>query len=529
MATTNSGLTYRVINTLERATSADANEFQLFGSKSIMDLFRRLFLVEAVPDANGFIVESQTATLTTPLSAFVAGGLLVNPQGGNMFVDPGSLLAIAPDPVPDSRDSVCVVANSDGVTVAGQLPFTAPTPAGGPRWDLVECRPQLSVTTATRDVFDPVTKQFSGQSLDKLAVTDLEFRIRTGAQASPTAAPSLAGGWLPIAAVWVPDTAASFDDCEIFDVRPMPKDLDIVRPSAGTGWEGSIQRNGAQSEFFGSIQRGGVGPDAKWRLNIPSINNCSPGLNAADPLTIPEVPAGGDFRYVGLGEGTSTTGWRTLVLQFPFGLSNWRRFGLLAEAVSGRRWPGDMQGLPVLTVSACDAFLDISPAMAKEWNTAGTQPGVAVSFVKHGTFAPDPEAAIYPQWFSRDGWWSVRAQTETILDFPTGVNLRASILPFAAPIARVKMDSSPSISNDPDGTVGWASFGITGWSSPSARRPCVVDNLAGVFSSEAEIFYEGALDYVTGALVASVALSVITPVSESGLVTAFQIVPGEKA
>ncbi len=375
----NSGVPQRVINSLERATSGDANEFQLFGSKAFMELFRKLFFSAGAVDANGWQVEDQPVVSTTPLTAYVAGGLLVDPQGANLLVEPGTIIAIAPDPAPDSRDSVAVVAHSDGVNVGGLLPFTA-NGGAGPRWDLLECRPIQQTTTATRDIFDIGSQQFNGTTVDKLVETVLEFRIAVGTPASPTAAPTLSDGWLPIAAIWTPNTAASFDDCEVFDIRPLIRDLSDYGASqrgvAANEMRSEYEIDGLGSLASGSVSAKYVGPGRKWSVRGP-MRATEVAENAGD---LPAFDLGllgndvTDSRYWEQGTTSAYNAYFHMSLVFPFGLPRWRRLGKTAEAVSGKRRP-----------TGCGGFLVFN---TKDHGLEGTsgQVGISNGYDTTGTF-----------------------------------------------------------------------------------------------------------------------------------------------
>lgn len=384
--TNNSGMTFRRFNLLERALSSDLNEAQLFGSQGIMELFRRLFFAPAEVNSVGFLIESQPVTSTTPLTAYVAGGLLVNPQGTSLLVDPGTLLAIAPDGSPDPNDSVCIVAHSPGVVSAGALTFTA-NGGASPRWDLLECRPVTSSTTSVRDIYNPTTQAFVGTSVTKLITTTLEFRIRTGTTGSPLApAPSMAAGWLPIAAIWVPTSAASFDDCELFDVRPLVSELsDYGRAQKGVAANNlrttiesvyNTRLNGSASARF-------VGPGRKWNL-AGRIAATDPSQNVGDldgfnaSLNIPTSATTPPYWENGLNAIESV--YMSLFLVFPFGLPRWVRLGRASEAVAGRRWPGGCGGFFVVSTRLPGRdYMGSVCGLSNNYLTSGTYDAVCVS------------------------------------------------------------------------------------------------------------------------------------------------------
>lgn len=477
MALTNSGMTYRVINTLERALSSDANEFQLFGAASTMELFRRLFFAgDLNPSTNdGFEVESQPVTVTDPLTGYVAGGLLVNPQGTSLLIDQGTLLAIAPDPVPDARDSVCVVAHSAGVVVAGQIPFVANAGAG-PRWDILECRPQLVTATSTRDIFNPVTQQFVSQSVDKLVTTSIEFRLRAGTAASPATNPGTASGWTPIAAVWTPTTAASFDDCEIFDVRPLVRDLSdygAARQGVSANRLRSLfsSNTSAGNTTSGSVAADFVGPGRKWslsgRLQATESEqdaglfgiNLGLGILALDTT---------DSRYWEFGTESDYSSYFHLSLVFPFGLPRWKRLGKVGEAISGRRWPCGPGGFLVLNAQSHGMDgVSGQVGISNGYDTTGQWDAISLGVLRTAPAGMGAFAIPVTMLKNEDGWHHLSATTisnavstadpdPTSLTeqfetdpMPRTIGAAATFLPSTVPISGVRMWLQTQITRDP--------------------------------------------------------------------------------
>jgi hypothetical protein len=468
-------MTFRQINTLERALSSDANEFQIFGAASVMELFRRLFFAgDQDPSANGgFEVEEQIKTITDPLTAYVGGGLLVNPQGTSLLIDEGTLLAIAPDPVPDARDSVCVVANSPGVAVAGQIPFVA-NGGAGPRWDILECRPQLTTTTATRDVFDPVTQQFAGQSLDKLVTTSLEFRLRQGVAASPASDPGSASGWVALAAVWTPVGAASFDDCEIFDVRPLVRDLSDFG-AARVGAAANEMRStwfidGLGTMDGGSVSAKFVGPGRKWNIS-GRIQATESAEDAGSKQIALDLGLAGndtsDSRYWEQGTQSAYNAYFHVSLVFPFGLPRWKRLGKVTEAVAGRRWPCGPGGFLVL--NAKDHGLtgtNGQVGISNGYDTSGTWDSISLGIVRTDLNGMGAIAEPATMVKNEDGWhfWAVSWFTDFTVDpDPTSLNetfeldpMTRSIgtdgvnfLPATVPVVGIRAWLQSQISRDP--------------------------------------------------------------------------------
>lgn len=378
----NSGITKVKINNLERALSSDQNLIQSEISTAFMEIWRQLYgsdaYVPGLGTPNGVVVEEHPETTESnfALRSIIPGGLLVNPQGANMHVDAGLLCTIL---TPSSDESAFVLARSEGLS-GTELPFVT-NGGAGPRWDLVECRPRVTTTQQTRDIFDPVTQQFTSQSVDKVITTDLEFQYNQGTAGSPAASPVPTVGWQPLAAVWVPTSATSFDDCEVFDTRPTVMDLadpgmfrvgnrDNVQPNHEVWWDVQTDSSGA-SRLGGDGQSGismpGAAPSqydwtaAPFNTNPAGFGRKGYNISGYIRATNPNTSAIGVG--VGLNDGISGAGdtgdymvsgvtyqnenWYSVNLVFPFGLARFRKFANFE--ISGRRWPLEMNGLVTLS------------------------------------------------------------------------------------------------------------------------------------------------------------------------------------
>lgn len=211
-----------LINTQERAVSTDINRLQAFAMRDLADLLRYEFLGNvAGPSAPG--ASSYPTTVGIPLKAEILGGLLVKPQGNtfDILVDPGYLLAIAPDSGADS--SVAQVVDDLGVPLVGSLSIGTNS-SGNIRIDVIECQinPVPDVTTDNRDVFDETTGLFSAQAVTKEVGDRLAYRVRAG---TPGAGfPGSVSGWLPLCVAKVPSGASSNNNVTFWDVRPLASD-----------------------------------------------------------------------------------------------------------------------------------------------------------------------------------------------------------------------------------------------------------------------------------------------------------------
>jgi len=436
MTQNNSGVPFRIFNTLERASSADLNDAQTFGSRALMEMMRgtygrRRIGSGATLSTGSMMIESVAATQTdaVTLQAIVLGGLLVNPQGTQMLIDGGSLVAVFPAAIPSADDSAMVVANSDGVATG--LSFTPPV---NKRWDLVECRPTTTVTTGTRDIFNTTTRSFTGQSVPLLSTTTLEFRIRLGSDLALNPGPTLVAGWLPIAAIYAPPGSTTFDQCEIYDVRPLMSDLsqagetgsrravgtddvkfDVVLISSGPGTatnylDGSIYR---QNAGFGTDPAGSVasGDPISWAKPY-TISGLIPNTGIGNALSsrvnlmqgISGIASVGKFMPAAI--NYQEDNWYSLNLVYPFNLPRWCRFGTVSEQVGGRRWPAACGGILSMSDGAADAGMYAACSLPSEFGTgAGVfYPSICLGFITSVFDFGTNGAAFVPCVRGTDGW-----------------------------------------------------------------------------------------------------------------------------
>lgn len=215
------------INTLERAVTTDINDMQTFIASDRNQTFRREF---QHPSFGQMTIESGGSSVDTDLSVLPSGdngtvhncigGLMVRPDNsGYLLVDAGSAAFYVPAFTGATAfDSPYIVVDSIGVTLATDLLFT-PNAGAGPRCDWIECRPVLATTQQSRDIFDATTQTFTSNLVDKITVAELEFRVRTGVADEGFAA--LDQEWMPLACVVVQVGATGFNNCDVYDVRPL--------------------------------------------------------------------------------------------------------------------------------------------------------------------------------------------------------------------------------------------------------------------------------------------------------------------
>jgi hypothetical protein len=259
-----------VINSLERALSTDVNNLQAFAAK--IEGQSRRSLQNGRPPASSVIrvpgADAHTALLAdSAVEHDCFGGLLVRPDSaGYLLVDPGVAGFLVPNyPGLTAEDTPYVTVDSPGVTDITLLTFAA-NAGPGVRWDVVECQPvDTLVSSESRDIFDPTTKSFSSQVVDKVRGAQLTFRIRPGVQG--TGLDVAEEDWMPLAVIMVPSSATGFTECDVWDVRP------LVSERALTQQRGETHASKASSlghrtvlreaEFFG-FELGGYGPNSQY-------------------------------------------------------------------------------------------------------------------------------------------------------------------------------------------------------------------------------------------------------------------------
>lgn len=356
----NSGQTRVVINTLERLLSGDLNDLQAYAAAALGESVRRLVMRTVRPIAPGgsaFPVDQEIdpTTLTTPLTATVLGGLLVNPQGSQLLIDAGVMAAVYPG-TGGAADSVLALVTADPVNPGlGFTPNVAST-----RWDLVEASitEDALESSQSRDIYNPATQTFSSLLVPKIRSGRLTYRVRAGVPGG--AIPALDSGWLPIAVLFHPGATASYDDVTIYDVRPL---VDDRRGTDRTPTWGR-QRNHAAWSY---IRTTGL------FTGRVAIDN-APGGDAGAPLTDGSGARGDGLGMVAHGQvlgglrnendaevtlashleaGASLVAdaFYGLWLVFPQNLPRWRK--LADTPTGGRRWP-----------VGCGGILTVGPGVA---------------------------------------------------------------------------------------------------------------------------------------------------------------------
>lgn len=342
MATpTFSGLQHLIWNFQERVVSDDFNRAEQFAASALAELLRLpLTAIALESEAEG--KTTPAATAGNPLRAVVFEGIRFRPEIGTTtgFVEPGCALVVYPDASPHPADSPARLLLDPGVQSAGTLTLTAG--GGGARVDVVECQPTNVVTEAdSRDVFDPSTGLFSPSLVNKVARGGLTYRIRTGTAGAGF--PGTASGWLPIAVCLVPSSATTWDDCTVWDVRPLLADLARPPHVVSEDFPRVRQSGSAIHVGAGVWQAKGVvdGELNGWKCG----GELAPSASGADFLLLNSA---GGRQEPGF-SAVASTPWYLYLVQ-PFGLPRWVQ--LTPSTSGGQRRPIGPRGIPVFTQKA---------------------------------------------------------------------------------------------------------------------------------------------------------------------------------
>jgi hypothetical protein len=441
----NSGLPRTTYNLYERAASNDVNKEQTSLGTSLMEMWRMMYGYARGHDSSAISALQYEIpydySALGPLRSVVLGGLLVNPQPAFLLVDGGSLVTVLPSG--DPEESILTLAKSPGVTDAGALPFPG-GPGSGVRWDLLECRPVVNSTTAMRDVFDPVTQVFGSQLVQKLETTTLEFQYKVGTAGALAPPPSPSDGWQPLACIWVPYTAATFDFCAIFDVRPTlsgmedpngnaygpnrrtyhkvqsnytnfveslgsaPNRINSYRTHCYASLRGVIQSqfdaiNAPFGVNYGKSARTGYSADFKLTATNPGTS-----LSLATPSFFDGVTASGQVSQYA---ESSVVVWAANTLyefgvMFPFGMARFCKLVDYYDAL-GRRWPSEQNGLSVLaTAVSTTALGPRTGGLPKAYQTAqASYLMITLGCLESGNTVGDTGSTMATSSGSWDGWY----------------------------------------------------------------------------------------------------------------------------
>lgn len=347
-----------ITNTRERALSTDLNRTESFMTYDSHEFSRHLVNREIGGDFYNFPGMQAPYTALPPSSDFLIphdclSGLMVRPDNATgLLIDPGEAAFFVPAFAnATADDSKYVYVSSPGITSIGDLPFT--TNAGpGIRWDIVECQPTEVLTESqSRDIYNPANGQFTSSLVEKVRRGSLTFRIRSGTAGGGIPNPDSA--WMPLAAVHVRTDATGFNNCDVYDIRPLvnercawspahPKSLPtssgasigyrLVLPEAEFNLR-NVLINGRALEGYFRGHFGGYWSGGAIRRNMPAASLAAfGGTNQTDPNVPyfnPEATENKSASYSIAGDDRFTIG-----AFFPRGYPRWVRYSELALSPS---------------------------------------------------------------------------------------------------------------------------------------------------------------------------------------------------
>ena len=211
MASTNSGVKQLLMNTRERAISADVNTAQQYSARSRAEIARMWYDTLRLETTTVSTEEQHTdvsAVVGTPLHAIIFGGFNLTDLVNDLNVAGGDMAVVFPDGTPEANDSPYRLIEDGGSTNGTTLTFSSNVGPGA-RVDILEVQPlDVSATPESRDVRSLTTNQFAPQLVVKEKTTNLSYRIRQGTPGSGV--PVSENDWLPIYAINTPVGAVDY-------------------------------------------------------------------------------------------------------------------------------------------------------------------------------------------------------------------------------------------------------------------------------------------------------------------------------
>jgi hypothetical protein len=305
-----------VFNNGERVMSGDFNKLQDLIARERNEIFRALLQQTWSPATPGVTIRADGALPDTPLAAVVLDGLeAIVDSPGHVMISPGTLAGWYQTPATPNSDSGFQIVDSDGINDLRDEMVIVENLGSSARCDVIEVGFDANeiTTVENRDIYDPITEEFTPAPVTKTARHALRFRVRTG---TPGVPPGVVIAWLPIALAIV-QPGATVAQVDFYDVRPLWRDMagesnyESVLSGAST-----VNRRGshhvvcsgsgtiATSHFYGRVDAefGKVDISGQVRRNTPinQVDLAQWGLTTAY--------AGGDSTGVPLTTATAVRG-----------------------------------------------------------------------------------------------------------------------------------------------------------------------------------------------------------------------------
>jgi hypothetical protein len=337
---------------LERAEPEDVIRGIRFTTAARNEALRYLNSGRVQGDPFNFpgLVETHDTVPADEVAHQVLGGLLVRCDNiGFLTVERGAVAMFQPARASlTADDSPWIFSDAPAMTDPLILTFLA---NGGPgiRWDIIECQVAADSVTEgpiVRDVLDPVTEQFSPQNLNKVTKGLVTYRTRRGTQGAGI--PAIDPDWCPLAAVHVRADATGFDNCDVYDIRPLLAERCYFSPAhplvvptglVGTGYRLHFAENdiaaatqaGVNGRVLAGYFRahfGGYWSGGRIRRNLPSASIATFGSTAVTdantPYFNPEATQNQSSGFSIAGDDRFTIG-----AYFPRGYPRWVRYSQL--------------------------------------------------------------------------------------------------------------------------------------------------------------------------------------------------------
>ncbi len=191
-------------NTRERVLSTDFNDSTSLHHRALVESLRAV----AAPN--------------TSMSGVVSGYVVTVPGGGlsvNVSAGIGLLFGVALTPLDSEYQWV-------EMRTPVIVDLTALVDSGNPRWAVVEALPNETVETSSlRDVFNPALGTFTPQTLTKIIGSDPTIQVRGGAATANPTFPTGVAGAIPLAYVYIQQSATTL----------LAGDEVLCRPTFGDG------------------------------------------------------------------------------------------------------------------------------------------------------------------------------------------------------------------------------------------------------------------------------------------------------
>lgn len=344
-----------LIALLERADPADILKLQALLAQYSGEITRWLTAAKIVGAYNTFPgTQAAYAPSTDPtvptdeVAHSCLSGLMVVPHPTYLEIQPGAAAFYQPLRAGlTADDTPWIVGSTTGLNDAAQLTFLA-NAGPGIRWDIIECQIAADSveSTAGRELFDPVANVFNPATVNKIQHSAFTFRVRRGTQGAGV--PAIDADWMPIAAVHVRTDATSYDNSDIYDLRPLIYERTpfatrhpLAAPSAGNLYKSVLYEAEFRAEEHptpnGMLLRGyfrghfgGYWSGGEVEYNLPATNLADFGDSGTGGSSLVAI----NYENADLRQGAfALTANQVITLGcfFPRGYPRWVRYSQVSQ------------------------------------------------------------------------------------------------------------------------------------------------------------------------------------------------------